>query len=148
MDCDMLMLDDISKLYALRDDKYSVMVVKHNHQPKEETKFLGEKQTAYQKKNWSSVMLFNNTKCKMLTPEYVNTASGLEFHQFKWLGDDNLIGEIPRCWNHLVGYDEPTKDVSLVHYTLGGPYFEEYKNCEYSKEWFLEKEAMLKVSRK
>src|SRR5690349_15396135 len=27
MDCDMLMLDDIAKLYALRDERYAVMVV-------------------------------------------------------------------------------------------------------------------------
>ncbi|NBR29730.1 MAG: aminotransferase class V-fold PLP-dependent enzyme, partial [Betaproteobacteria bacterium] len=34
--------------------------------------------------------------------DYVNTASGLELHQFKWLGDDSLIGELPHRWNHLV----------------------------------------------
>lgn len=145
MDCDVLMRDDIANLYTLRDDTYAVMVVKHTHVPQEKTKFLGEKQSRYQKKNWSSVMLFNNEKCRVLTPEYINKASGLELHQFKWLTGDNLIGELSRRWNHLVGYDEPNSDVSLVHYTLGGPYFDEYKNCEYSKEWFAEKEAMLKI---
>ncbi len=145
LDCDMLMKDDIVNLYNLRDEKYAVMVVKHDHQPDEKTKFLGEKQTAYQKKNWSSVMLFNNKKCKALTKEYVNSASGLELHQFKWLKSDNLIGEIPKKWNHLVGYSRPNKNASLVHYTLGGPYFEEYKNCEFSKEWFKEKDSMFGV---
>jgi hypothetical protein len=76
MDCDMLMLDDIVRLYSLRDDSRAVMVVKHDHVPKETTKFLGEPQSKYEKKNWSSVMLFNNAKCRALTPGYVNAASG------------------------------------------------------------------------
>jgi len=143
MDCDMLMLEDIAKLWALRDDRYAVMVIQHDHVPKEERKFLNEPQSKYQKKNWSSVMLFNNARCTALTPNYVNTATGLELHQFKWLGDDNLIGALPNRWNHLVGYDAPRQDASLVHYTLGGPYFDEFIGCEYSKEWFAERDAML-----
>ena len=148
MDCDMIVLDDIVKLYNLKDDKYAFMCVKHEHNPSEESKFLGAVQTKYQKKNWSSVILFNNKKCKALTPEYVNTASGLELHQFKWLNDDNLIGEIPKKWNHLVGYDKPNSKVSLVHYTSGGPYFNEYKGCEYEKEWLEEKDKLLYVAQR
>lgn len=143
MDCDMLVLDDIAKLWALRDERYAVMAVKHHHVPKEERKFLNEPQTKYEKKNWSSVMLFNNVRCRALTPEYVNTASGLELHQFKWLGNDDLIGALPSQWNHLVGYDAPRSNAALVHYTLGGPYFSEYAGCEYAKEWFAERDAML-----
>jgi hypothetical protein len=43
----------------------------------------------------------------------------------------------------LVGYDEPRPDASLVHYTIGGPYFDQWTDCEYAKEWFDEREAML-----
>ncbi|MGB8435512.1 MAG: glycosyltransferase, partial [Burkholderiales bacterium] len=143
MDCDMLVLDDIANLWRLRDEGRAVMVVKHEHQPRETVKFLDQPQTAYPKKNWSSVMLFNNAKCRALTPEYVNTASGLELHQFKWLPDESLIGELPRTWNHLVGYYNPTPGVSLVHYTLGGPYFDEYRDCEYAEEWRAELASML-----
>ena len=135
MDCDMLMLEDIASLWALRDEHYAVMVVKHDHVPRETTKFLGEPQTKYEKKNWSSVMLFNNARCKALTPEYVNSATGLELHQFKWLNDDALIGALPERWNHLVGYNAPRADAALVHYTLGGPYFPDYANCEYAGAW-------------
>jgi hypothetical protein len=145
MDCDMLMLDDIANLWKLRDDRYAVMVVKHNHVPKETTKFLGEKQTKYEKKNWSSVMLFNNAKCRALTPEYVNTASGLELHQFKWLESEDLIGALPDRWNHLVGYNPPRPDAALVHYTLGGPYFEEYRSCEYAGHWRTDLSAMVRT---
>jgi lipopolysaccharide biosynthesis glycosyltransferase len=148
MDCDMLVLDDIAGLYALRDDRFAVMVVKHDHVPKEQRKFLDQPQTAYQKKNWSSVILFNNAKCRALTPEYINTASGLELHQFKWLDGDELIGELPARWNHLVGYHPPRRDAALVHYTLGGPYFEEYQNCEYAEEWRREQQTMLRVDQR
>lgn len=142
-DCDMLVRDDIAELWKLRDERHAVMVVKHDHQPRESVKFLGQPQTQYPKKNWSSVMLFNNARCAALTPEYVSRASGLELHQFKWLQSDAEIGELPRRWNHLVGYYNSTRDVSLVHYTLGGPYFDEYRDCEYAEEWRQEHDRML-----
>ena len=143
MDCDMLMQDDIAKLWALRDDHYAVQLVQHDHRPREQKKFLGAVQTVYEKKNWSSVMLFNNDRCRALTPEYVSNASGLELHQFKWVLDDSFIGALPRQWNHLVGYDDPFSAASLVHFTLGGPYFPEYAHCEFSQEWRDERRAML-----
>jgi hypothetical protein len=33
MDCDMLVLDDIANLWALRDERHAVQVVKHDHRP-------------------------------------------------------------------------------------------------------------------
>ncbi len=145
MDCDMIMLDDIAKLWRLRDEKYAVQVVKHDHQPTESTKFLGQQQTRYEKKNWSSVMLFNNARCVGLTPDYVNSATGLQLHQFKWLAHDGLIGALPARWNHLVGYDEPNTAVGLLHYTTGGPYFAEYADVPYAEEWFCYRDDMNSV---
>lgn len=135
MDCDMLCLDDIAKLWGRRDDNYHVMVVKHDYVPREAVKFLGEKQTAYDKKNWSSVMLFNADRCRTLTPEYVNEASGLELHQFKWLAADGQIGELPSRWNHLVGVNDPRPDAALAHFTLGGPWLPQHDGCEYADQW-------------
>lgn len=143
MDCDMLVQDDIAKLWELRNDHCSVMVVKHNYQPQEETKFLGAVQTRYNMKNWSSVMLFNNADCKRLTPEYVNTAHGLDLHQFKWA---DAIDGLPMEWNHLVGVYEKPEAVSNIHYTMGGPYFSEYANCDYHQEWFTERDSAFAVS--
>jgi lipopolysaccharide biosynthesis glycosyltransferase len=143
MDCDMLMREDVAEVWKLRDERYAVQVVKHVHTPKEEVKFLGHTQTKYEKKNWSSVMLMNCARCKSLTPEFVNAASGLELHQFKWLESEELIGELPARWNHLVGYDAPRRDAALVHFTIGGPWFAEYRESEYAAEWFEEREAML-----
>lgn len=148
MDCDMLVRRDIAELWALRDERYAVMCVKHDHRPKETVKFLDQPQTPYGKKNWSSVMLFNNARCRALTPDYVNTATGLELHQFKWLGDDGLIGSLPATWNHLVGYSEPMPDAANVHYTLGGPYFEEYLGCEHARSWLDERAAMLRADQR
>ena len=150
MDCDMLVLDDLAALWRLRDDAYAVQVVKHDHVPPETTKFLSQPQSKYEKKNWSSVMLFNNEKCKALTPDYVNTASGLELHRFQWLADEALIGELPHRWNHLVGYDEsvPVDQISNLHYTVGGPYFDEFKDTDYAAEWFAEHAAMLRCDQK
>ncbi|WPZ36198.1 hypothetical protein T8K17_08620 [Thalassobaculum sp. OXR-137] len=150
MDCDMLVLDDICKLFELKDDRYAVQVIKHDHRPQEDVKFLGAAQTKYEKKNWSSVILFNNAKCKALTPDYVNTATGLELHQFKWLESDDQIGELPGGWNHLVGYDPllPVEQIQNLHYTEGGPYFDDYIDTDYADVWFKEKDAMLKASQR
>ena len=136
MDCDMLMFEDISKLWRMRDDSKAIQVCKHDYTPKESKKFLGQVQTKYEKKNWSSFMLMNCRKCTTLTPDYVNKASGLELHQFKWLEGDHLIGDLPLEWNWLVGEYEHKDDVYNVHYTKGGPWFEDYAKCDYSQDWF------------
>lgn len=138
-DCDMIVLDDPAKLWALRDDRYAVKVVHHNHIPEESVKYLGTTQTKYSRKNWSSVVLWNcgHQANRILTPENVNLADGLDLHQFRFLPDE-LIGYLPKQWNYLVGYDK-TNDAKLVHYTTGGPYFEEYRNCDYHLDWWKEK---------
>jgi len=138
MDCDMIVTSDIKTLWGLRDDKYAVMCVKHDYTPSSERKFLDQIQTVYPKKNWSSVMLFNNAKCTSLTPELVQYEDGLFLHQFKWLESDDLIGEIPHTWNFLVGEEEKLNNgklPDLIHYTLGGPYFDDYKGCDYEEVW-------------
>jgi hypothetical protein len=143
MDCDMLVRADIAELWGLRDNRYAVLCVKHDHRPREGVKFLGAPQTPYGKKNWSSVMLFNNARCQALTPGYVNNASGLELHQLKWVGGDDAIGELPKNWNHLVGHDALDPGAKNVHDTSGGPYFSDYADVEHAEEWFVERQKML-----
>lgn len=143
MDCDMLMLADVAELWALRDPFSSVQVVKHHYTPQDEIKYLDAKQYPYERKNWSSVMIFNcgHYNCRRLTPEYVDTVPGLDLHQFKWT-EDRFIGSLPHEWNHLVGEYPRNEDAKLIHYTVGGPYFHEYEHCEYSEEWFQERAMM------
>jgi len=136
IDCDMLVTSDITELWNLRDERYSVMCTKHEYTPSTSTKFLNQKQSKYEKKNWSSVMMFNNAKCWKLTPKVVSNESGMFLHQFKWLPNDNEIGSIPLGWNFLVGEQEPTSELpKLIHYTLGGPYFNEYMLVDYADVW-------------
>ena len=139
----MLITTDIAELWALRDERYAVMCVKHEYVARDEVKFLGTTQSKYEKKNWSSVMIFNNALCTSLTPELVATESGLFLHQFKWLASDDQIGALPSVWNHLVGEMTSSAIPKLIHYTLGGPYFNSYNECEYADLWFTERTFML-----
>ena len=81
-------------------------------------------------------MLMNCKKCTTLTPDYVNKASGLELHQYKWLESEELIGELPLEWNWLAGEYEQKDDIKNIHFTEGGPWFSEYENCDYSTNWY------------
>ena len=144
MDCDMLCRADIAELFAMRQRDKAVSVVKHEYVPKTQRKFLDQVQTKYERKNWSSLMLFNNERCGALTADYVNAASGLELHRFKWV-DDALIGDLPKAWNWLVTEYDYNPAAKLVHYTLGGPWFDAYRGCEYADEWFAERELLAKA---
>ncbi len=146
MDCDMLCRADILGLWAELPRDQAVAVVKHDYIPSGTAKFLDRPQSAYPRKNWSSVMVFNNAACRALTPEYVNTAPGIELHQFRWI-DDEAIRELPKRWNHLVGEYPPNPDAKLVHFTLGTPCFGRYRHCEFAEEWFSEHDAMLHYDR-
>lgn len=145
-DCDMIVKDDPAKLWALRDDRYAVKCVHHNHIPDESRKYLGNVQTVYQRKNWSSVVLWNcaHPSVRVLTPEYVNMEEGLHLHQFRFLKDSE-IGHLPKVWNHLVGYDQYNPDAKLIHYTTGGPYFRDYRNCDYNTDWYEANASMREI---
>jgi lipopolysaccharide biosynthesis glycosyltransferase len=136
MDCDMLVRSDIHQILKHHNPGNAVSVVKHDYEPIEQDKFLGQLQTVYPMKNWSSVMVFQNDKCKALDTGYVNNATGLSLHRFKWT-DENKIGSLPPTWNYLVGEPiEKLAEPDIVHFTRGGPYFKEYENCEYADEWW------------
>jgi len=136
MDCDMLVRTDLKELWALRDQTKSVQVIKHDYVPKNDTKYLGNIQYPYPRKNWSSVMMFNcaHDHCKRLTMEYVKTADPMALHRFFWTHED-FIGELPVEWNHLVGEYPPNMGAKIVHHTNGGPWFDEYRGVEFSDEW-------------
>ena len=135
LDSDMMFRDDIKNLWDMIDKDKSIMCCKHDYVPKQNVKFRGAKNEPFPKKNWSSFMLMNNQRCKMLTKEYVETASGLELHQFKWTHEEN-VGELPLEWNWLVGEYDYNKNAKNVHWTLGGPYFKDYAKSDYADEWF------------
>ena len=149
LDCDIVCLADIGELalewdWSMNADK-AVLVVKHDYVPKDATKFLGNAQTRYPRKNWSSVMYFDCARCAALTPEYVNSASGLDLHRFNWLRDDE-IGSLPHGWNHLVGEYPSNPKAQILHFTLGGPWFKETRGCDHANLWFAECDAMLSTA--
>lgn len=147
MDCDMLLTTDIAELFAQADDKYAVMCVQHDYTPKEGMKMDGQKQTVYPRKNWSSVMMFNcaHPSNARLTQDLVNNPeiNGAYLHRFSWLKDEE-IGELDHTWNYLVGVYNDIDKPNLIHYTEGGPWFENYRNCEFHSEWKDELFEMMK----
>jgi lipopolysaccharide biosynthesis glycosyltransferase len=138
MDCDMILTTDIKELFDQVDDQYAVMCVQHDYTPREGIKMDGQKQTIYPRKNWSSVVLWNcgHPSNKVVTKDFVNDPekTGAFLHRFSWL-DDSEIGSLDHTWNYLVGVYDDIKQPNLIHYTEGGPWFENYRDCEYSKLW-------------
>lgn len=134
-DCDFVFLDDIQNLLSLKNEEFAVMCVQHDYTPQNQFKMDGKEQHIYPRKNWSSLVLWNceHPSNRAVTPELVNTQSGQFLHRFTWL-EDKEIGKIPLQWNWLVGwYKEPLNGKpKALHFTEGGPWFDKYKNCEYS----------------
>lgn len=147
-DCDLLFLKDLNQLFDLADDQYAVMCVQHDYTPKEGTKMDGQVQTIYPRKNWSSVVLWNcgHPSNQQINKDLVNDpeTTGKYLHRFSWLKDDE-IGSIPHTWNWLVGwYTEPGDGTpNGIHYTEGGPWFENYRFCDYHQLWKDELSAMM-----
>lgn len=136
MDCDMLVLADIAELFRLVDDRYAVMCVKHDHQPAETVKMDAQIQTAYPRKNWSSVLLFNceHPANRALTLTVLNTRPGRDLHRFCWLRDEE-IGALPSEWNWLVGVQPKPAAPKIAHFTLGGPYLPGWRPAEHDDLW-------------
>ena len=149
MDCDMILKTDIKELFDQADDQYAVMCVQHDYSPSATTKMDGQQQTVYPRKNWSSVMLFNcgHKSNQALTQDLVNNpdVTGAYLHRFSWLKDKE-VGELSPEWNWLVGhYKEPEDGTpKLIHYTEGGPWFENYRDCEFNELWKQELYDMFK----
>jgi len=145
-DCDFLFFEDISNLFKDLDDRKAIYCVQHDYTPKEKHKMDGQKQTIYPRKNWSSFIVFNcsHPSNKKLNTKIVNTESGSFLHQFKWLNDDE-IGSLDERWNWLEGWTSKNNNSSpfAVHFTRGGPWFEEWQDVEYAKEWLEERDKYL-----
>jgi hypothetical protein len=136
VDADVMARASLTDLFAQADSSKACMVVKHADYMTGLTKMDGQHQTAYARKNWSSVVLWNcnHPGAKHLTPAIVNSQRGLWLHQFAWL-DDEDIGELDPCWNHLVGNVIPNPTAKLVHFTNGTPNMPGYEQCEFADEW-------------
>ena len=140
IDGDMIVRDDMMKLWNLREVDKDVMVVKHDYQTCMPVKYLGAKNENYPRKNWSSVILWNCNSFpnRQLTPEFVQKSSGSFLHRFSWL-DDDRIGELPPEWNWLPDEYGANTEAKLLHYTLGTPCFQEFADTPQGNEWHRER---------
>jgi lipopolysaccharide biosynthesis glycosyltransferase len=142
VDCDFLFTDDVMKIFDGLDRSKALHVVHHDYTPANAIKMDGKAQTTYPRKNWSSFMLFNGAHpdVKALTPEVVNSAEPAFLHRFNWTSDDQ-IGELDLTWNFLEGeYPKPDETPTCIHYTNGGPWFDDWQNVDYGDEWRAERD--------
>lgn len=138
-DCDILFRADVSELFELADERFAVMVVKHDHKPTSTTKMGQAIQSAYPRKNWSSVMLWNcgHPANRRLKPSLVNSQTGAYLHRFQWL-EDAQIGALPLAWNYLVGWNtrEQCPEPKAAHFTEGIPGIHPgHDQDEFAGEW-------------
>lgn len=136
VDGDMIVRGDVSDLFALRRLDVGVQCVQHDYKTKYPTKYLGNVNEDYPRKNWSSVMLWNCAyrPNRILTPEYVASKGGSFLHRLLWLQDSQIL-PLPEEWNRLVMEQPVTERDRLLHYTIGTPCFQEYADCDAAEEW-------------
>ena len=137
VDCDFLFTKDVAELFAMKDEQYALMCVKHDYVPKNAVKMDGQKQVSYPRKNWSSCILWNcgHLSNRVLTPYVASTQTGAYLHRFQFLSD-YMIGDLPLEWNWLEGeYDKPEVPPAAIHFTNGGPWFENWQNVDYADLW-------------
>jgi lipopolysaccharide biosynthesis glycosyltransferase len=146
-DCDFLWTCDVKEIFELADPRYAVQVVKHMHDPFwESTKMDAQKQMKYERKNWSSLILWNcgHEKNRNLTKEVINTVSPAFLHRFWHLRDED-IGELPLTYNFLSMYYNKLPDDQIpkvIHYTSGMPFMSGYENCDYADIWYKYRDEM------
>ena len=135
-DGDMVCQTDIKALWDLRDASKALQVVQHDYQTKAHTKYLGNKNENYPRKNWSSLILWNcaHPAHQVLTPAFIQGQKGSFLHRFSWLQDGD-IGALPTEWNWLAIEYPDNPSASLVHFTLGTPCFKDYADSPMSSIW-------------
>lgn len=117
-DPDMLWRDDVAELLTNVNRNSAVSCVKHDHRPKEPVKMDGVLQTVYARKNWSSLMVLNPSKCQVLSPYVVNNQTGSWLHSMCWADE---IFDLHESWNWLEGWSSPELTPRVIHYTRGTP---------------------------
>jgi lipopolysaccharide biosynthesis glycosyltransferase len=143
VDCDVLFTGDVAAILQGLDPTKAVYVVQHDYSPANRVKMDGKQQHIYPRKNWSSMMLFNGAHpdVQTLTPQLVNTAEPAFLHRFSWVKKDEDIGAVDLTWNYLEGeYPVPEVPPKAIHYTNGGPWFENWKDVAFGDLWMREKE--------
>ncbi|WP_341633741.1 hypothetical protein [Sphingomonas agri] len=145
-DCDFLFTVDVREVFEGLDPSKAVYCVHHDYTPAHSIKMDGKAQSAYPRKNWSSFMLFNcdHPDVQALTPAVVNSATPAYLHRLEWVQDAASIGALDLEWNFLVGeYPRPESTPRVLHYTVGGPWFDSWQDCDFADLWLRERDLYL-----
>jgi len=136
-DCDMIFRCNIKEIFECTNDQFAVMCVKHRQKITKSEKMDGSPQLDYYRKNWSSFVLWNcgHHANKFLTKEIVNTATGGWLHSFGWL-QDHEIGSLPDTYNWIAESSPGNIEPKVIHYTTGGPWFDNHRDVMFSEEWW------------
>lgn len=149
VDLDFLFLDDVAGILEEIESQESkpLYCVKHDYRPKNHKKMDNKEQINYDKKLWSSLMVFDidHPLNKPLTKQYVNTSDGRALHTFQWLKEED-IGSINERWNFIENHSEPRvpfSSIGAIHFTEGVPFMAGYENGAYADIYYDFKEDFL-----
>lgn len=135
-DGDVMFRGNVARLFEQLDPSKAVYCVQHKHDAQPGIKMDGQVQTAYARKNWTSVIAFNcdHPANKALTLDVLNNTPGRDLHRLFWLADCD-IGELDQVWNYLVGHSDPDLSATIAHFTSGVPDMPGYEDQKYADEW-------------
>ncbi len=139
-DCDFLWRADPREILAHADPRCAVMVVPHRHEPAETEKMTGQMQTAYFRKNWGSLVLWNlrHAGVRRLSRGDLNSWHKHDLHGLRWLAPME-IGFLPEDWNWLEGVSptlgQDAIEPKAVHFTQGTPDMPGYEVSPHADEW-------------
>ena len=141
VDCDFVFKEDLGVLlHEIKSSNQNapVYAVKHNYKPTSETKMDNVEQSQYNGKLWSAMVVYDmsHKANESLIPRVVNSVTGRYLHTFGWLDSLEMVGEIDEKWHFVPNHSEPrVNKPCAIHFTEGGPWFENYRNCRYAEEW-------------
>ncbi len=126
MDSDIVVTGDIGELWDWSNDDADVWAMK------DQARF-----------EWPSVMVFENARCQILTPEFVDDKD-VPLLDLNWA----TVGALQPEWNRCCGYANGSGQAKLYHFTQGIPcwpetrglpedevWFEEFKHLTYTVPW-------------
>jgi hypothetical protein len=144
-DSSTLFLGDFKELFLEMDRKKDSPcgVVKHSFPTYVHKKRNQFKQLKYDRKLWSSVMVFNHwhKDCLILDKECVSEEEGLYLHTLRWVGESSSIVSFPERFNFVIGHSERNEvnTPKIINFTEASPWFKGDNrldgNLVYSKLW-------------
>jgi hypothetical protein len=133
MDNDMLCLGDVGQLHAKYHPgmRYALRVVKHDHPGRRVDQDVRGRADGLPAEELVEPHVHELLPPHLLVEGVVETAPGSRLHRLEDI-PDSYIGEVGREWNDLDRMDEKTK---IVHWTSGGPWYEQYRDCPHADVW-------------